>query len=856
MRAIWRLSTNALAGRASRTALLVAAVALSVTLVATVACALGTLTNSMSKKLDSSLGLADIRVRELTGTRFDGHIAEIVGADASVAALARTLKAPLPLLNPKNGNTLTPIASGIDPQDEARLSTPELANGRTVERAGEVLLGQYAAAELGAQIGDALEVVRFGDPITLEVVGVIRAQTTLQLVPRTEVTVDRAQLEEATGYAGALSEIKVRLVEGVDAFEVSEALTSIVPKNILVEPTERVTSGLDDTMKLNRYFFMLASVLAFIASSFIILTGLTTGVLERQREFAVMRAIGSARTPIAISQLVVGAFVGFVGALFGIPLGIALAWLLLWYFGSGGSVGLVVPSWGIAMSFGGALGAGVIGSVWPALMAARTSPLRSFSRRAIVPRLGPVLLTLAVAIVCLCIQLATILLPTDGFTIFWMYTTTGMPAMVIGYFLLGVPLVVLVAHVFGPVVAFVLRVPRSLLVSSVSATPYRNGFTAGALMVGLGIMVSTWTQGNAFIDRWLGAMQFPEAFINGPLGLDESDQAIVDGLDFVGRTCAITLLKIETEAFGVRDLKPVKTTFIAFEPDKFFDMVNLHWVAGDPETAMRRVREGGAVIVAKEFLVERDEYEVGDTFNITHRGQTHGLEIVGAVSSPGLDLVRKYFDIGAEYTDQAVHSVFGSREDLKRLFGTDAIHLIQVELRDDATLSDEQVTARLRDALDDNLLAVGSGREIIEGITAIGKRTMRIANFVALGAMLVGCMGVGNIVVASIQARRFEFGVVRSLGAQGTTLARLVTAEVTLIAITACILGTGIGIQGAFAGMRLQRFLAGFELPLEPPLGPIAMGWGILIALTLVFVSPMIWRIARAQPRELLASDG
>jgi len=270
---------------------------------------------------------------------------------------------------------------------------------------------------------------------------------------------------------------------------------------------------------------------------------------------------------------------------------------------------------------------------------------------------------------------------------------------------------------------------------------------------------------------------------------------------------------------------------------------------------MRRVREGGAVIVAKEFLVERDDYEVGDTFNITYRGESHGLEIVGAISSPGLDLVRKYFDIGAEYADQAIHSVFGSRDDLKRMFGTDAIHLIQVELRDDSSLTDEQVTARLRDALDDNLLAVGSGREIIEGITAIGRRTIRIANIVALGAMLVGCMGVGNIVVASIQARRFEFGVVRALGAHGSTLARLILAEVLIVAITACALGTGLGLQGAFAGLRLQRFLAGFDLPFEPPLGPIAQGWAILIALTVAFVSPMIWRVARTKPLRLLAAD-
>jgi putative ABC transport system permease protein len=855
MRAIWRLSINALAGRASRTALLIAAVALSVTLIATVATALGTLNQSMRDRLDRNLGTADVRVRELTGARFDASVADLFQDRPEVTALSRVLRAPLPLKNTRTGVTLTPIASGVDPDGEFALASPEISAGRLIESRGEILLGQFAAEGLEAQIGDTLEVVRFGDPIEFEVVGITRALSSLQLVPRTEVTVFRDALQEASGYADSLSELKLGLSPDAGPIAFADEMADDVPENVLVEPTERVTSGLNETIRVNRFFFFLASILAFVASSFIILTGLTTGVLERQRELAVMRAIGGARAPLAIAQLVVGASVGLIGAVIGTPLGVALAWALLRYFGGEGEVALTIPAWGLWMCVAGALGAGVLGALWPAIAAARTSPLRSFSRRAIIPKTWPVIATGLLGLAGLALQFAIVTLSPDGQTMFWLYALIGLPAMVLGYFLLGVPLVVITAKLLGPIVAALFRVPKSLLVSSVSATPYRNGFTAGALMVGLAIMTSNWTTGNAFLNRWLTSIEFPEAFVHGWMGLEEQNQQRIEELDFVAETCAITLFKIESQAFGVTSLKPIKTTFVAFEPEKFFEMASVHWVAGDREEAIRRVSEGGAVIVAKEFLVERDEYEVGDTFPITHKGETHELEIVGAVSSPGLDLVRKYFDIGAEYADQAINSVFGSRADLKRLFGSDAIHLIQVELADDANLTDEQVTEKLRAALDDRMLAVGSGREIIEGITEIGERSIRIANFVGLGAMLVGCFGVGNIVVASIQARRFEFGVVRAVGAQGATLGRLIMAEVLLISLAACVLGTSFGIQGAFGGHRLNRYLAGIELPLEPPPGAIAMGWGILIALTLGFVTPMIVRIARTRPRMLLASD-
>ena len=58
-----------------------------------------------------------------------------------------------------------------------------------------------------------------------------------------------------------------------------------------------------------------------------------------------------------LAQLAVGATIGLLGACIGTPLGIALAYALLWYFGGEGEISMHVPVWGIAMCFGGALGA-------------------------------------------------------------------------------------------------------------------------------------------------------------------------------------------------------------------------------------------------------------------------------------------------------------------------------------------------------------------------------------------------------------------------------------------------------------------------------------------------------------------
>jgi putative ABC transport system permease protein len=113
---------------------------------------------------------------------------------------------------------------------------------------------------------------------------------------------------------------------------------------------------------------------------------------------------------------------------------------------------------------------------------------------------------------------------------------------------------------------------------------------------------------------------------------------------------------------------------------------------------------------------------------------------------------------------------------------------------------------------------------------------------------------VANLIIAGIHARRFEFGVLRAVGAQRGLLTRLILAEALIIAITAGALGTMLGLQGSWAGQRLYRLLLGLLLELRPPWALIAAGWAVVFALTLAAAWPAIWRLGRRSPRELLAS--
>lgn len=943
MRPAWRLATNSLSARRSRSLLLIAAVALSAALIVSVCCATATIHGAINHQLATTVGAADARVKPASGATLEAAVLGRVEAwrevKEAVGRLQGTLSVSvrLPAMQKQEdgtyvrkdalfastalGNSLKPGGdSGRAGQRRTRDSMTELApppdliQGRMPAADDEIVIdsllafrlsGLYAAekekrdgfilgpgstaflerpvlaapaavssaAEAGAinasqrvRIGDTVDVVRqlvrqidvplpsFRPATKLKVVG-IAAQPPLGGRPQCYLTL--GALSRLSGETG-LSQIDIAVRPGVNPGDLVAAHRGEMPKGLLLETTEKITSGLDKNIQSSQLGMVLATVMAFMSAAFIITTGLTTSVTERQRELAILRCIGGTRGQLARTQLLVGVILGALGAIVGVPLGIGVGFALAWVFRDQLPTGLVVPGYGVALGAVGSLVSGVAGAAWPAWRASKLSPLLALASRAAMPgRRGLIAITL-IGLVLLGYQAAVVTVPRDGQVMFWLYATSALPAMFLGHFLLGVPVTLLVVWGCAGVVTRGLGLPRHLLGRAVAATPYRHGFTAGALMGGLALMIALWTNGGAMLRDWLDKIQFPDAFVSG-LNLTEEHRKRLDAMtDVVGQTCAITLHPVETDVFGVRALQKYKTTFVGFDPDAFFKQASLAWVQGDPETALRRLKQGGAVIVAREFLTAQG-LGVGHRFTCVQDGKTHEFEIVGVVASPGLEIVSKFFNVREDYTDQALHAVFGSREDMKQKFfdGKEApIQLIQIQFaagvgpgQDGAAL--EKIRRELFGA---GILDVGSGREIKEQITVFARGTLLAVSAVALTAMLVASFGVANLVIAGIEARKFEFGVLRAVGGQRSLLTRLIIGEALLLALTAALLGTAMGIQGSWAGQKLHALLLGISLHLRPPVGPIAAGWVFTIVLAQLAAWPAVARLNRLRPRDLLGA--
>lgn len=795
------------------------------------------------------------------------------------------------------------VALGIDPAAEQELRPRRLIEGRWPANPGEIAVDELLAGRLSriaesgsivtqlsrlgrgegqrefgprpptppaiaadartaAELNRAFD-LRAGDevrwlrllrkPHALRVVGII-AQPPMGARAQVYALLD--DLATLAGKEGELSRIEILLKPGYDEAVLAEAWRSRLPRGAVIVTGEKTVSALQQNMEGNRITYAVISTMAFLGASFIIMTGLSTAVTERQRELAVLRCIGGSRAQLAYTQLAIGGIIGVVGAIIGLPLGIAIAALVVDHFKAEIPTGVRLSPTMLAWAGLGAAGSAVVGAFFPAWMAARVSPLAALAARAKpASRVAFFAATIA-ACILVPLHLASIFLPSNQDVAFWLYVTVGIPALVTGYFLISVPVTRIVASVFGGAVSGLLGAPRGMATRSVQGAPFKFGFTAGAMSFGLALMVGIWTQGDSILRDWLAKLKFPEAFVVG-LNLTPQAQEKLEQLPFVTRTCAVSLLPVETDVFGLKGLTTYTSTFIAFEVEPFFEMTNLEWVEGDPSSAREQLSRGGAVLVAREFKAAKG-LSVGDTLTCRAEGRTTEFRIVGVVHSPGLDVVSQAFTIGQDYTDQSVNAIFGTRRDLKEKFGSEAIQLIQIGLMPDdkpgAVDDDAAVATIRRELFTTGILEVGSARKLMKDVRTFIERTLLISSSIGIFALATAGLGVANIIIAGIAARRFEFGVLRAVGASRWTVARVVLAEVLLVSISACIIGSVCGLQGAVGGQRLQRILFGFDMSVSPPLRAIGAGCCFVFVVSLCAAGPALVRLARRSPRELLAA--
>jgi putative ABC transport system permease protein len=280
-------------------------------------------------------------------------------------------------------------------------------------------------------------------------------------------------------------------------------------------------------------------------------------------------------------------------------------------------------------------------------------------------------------------------------------------------------------------------------------------------------------------------------------------------------------------------------------------MMELDFRDGNPADATAGLKKGHHIIVTEEFRVLKG-LKVGDKLPLMTRTGMKDFTICGVVWSPGIDVMVSMFDMGRMFDQRTAASVFGSIEDAKSEWGKDKAFLFAANLQ--PGVDKEVMLKKVKEQLGEKGWKAGDVRKIKYEIVSGFQKLLLLLSTVAFSAMAVAALGVTNTVMASVRSRRWQFGVLRSIGVTRGQLLRLVLAEAVLLGLVGAALGTAAGFLMTVNGMGFTRRLLGYVTELTPPWGMIGIGVAIVMGVSLVASLWPAAHVARAQPLTLLQS--
>jgi putative ABC transport system permease protein len=263
---------------------------------------------------------------------------------------------------------------------------------------------------------------------------------------------------------------------------------------------------------------------------------------------------------------------------------------------------------------------------------------------------------------------------------------------------------------------------------------------------------------------------------------------------FRGENTTTTVSGVTPEFQVVRNFRPARGEFFTEE-----DM---------------RTRAKVAVVgrtVATRILGETDP--IGQLFKI--RGVT--FTIIGVMEEKG---ATSFSD-----RDDVVFVPLSTAQ--RRLFGVQHIRTMHVQMRSPEEMTEAQAVLtellRTRHRLSptqDNDFTIRSQADILQAFTGVSQTMTVLLGGIAAVSLIVGGIGIMNIMLVSVTERTREIGIRKAVGARRRDILLQFLVESVALSVTGGVIGVGVGIIGSklinqFAGwatlLSVQAILLAFS---------------------------------------------
>ncbi|WBP90591.1 ABC transporter permease [Kitasatospora cathayae] len=725
------------------------------------------------------------------------------------------------------GTNYVPGPDGTDPRYP-------LVTGRGPKDATEIALDTRTAEKGGFKVGDTVRVAVNGPVMRLKLTGTLHTNDPRVVAGGSLAAFDTATAQQLYLSPGRFAELDVKAKPGTDDTALLAAVKQALPQGDSIEArTGRELADEQDKMiargtKVLSTFLMGFAAIALFVGIFIIANTFTMLVAQRTRELALLRAVGATRRQITRSVKVEAVLVGLTASVAGLLAGIGIAVGLKALLN--GPMDANLPDGPLVIAPTTVLAAIAVGvlvtllAAWlPARRASRIAPVAAMSSVEQPATQKSLRLRNTIGLLFSLAGAGALAAGASGKEV--KLVGLGAGALLIGVFvltpLLSRPLIAL----FAPLLRAVYGTPGKLARENAVRNPRRTAATASALTIGVTLITSLTVVG-ASVNKAVDDSTSSDLKADYTVAMQNFSMLSPEVAAQIARTPGVSAMSTER---GV----PVA---IGRNGDDSEWLTAVDATTIDQLTTIK-IKEGSADALKQgKLLVSSSRsqsagYKVGDTLSVTYPDGSKGSLTVGGVLEADTALA----PVLAPEAVVGPHAQPGS-----------GLNKVLVKGANGAT---EQLKQALRDATGGNPLIAVKGEKDIKAESRQAVTSILNMMYGLLGmSVVIAVLGVVNTMAMSVFERRREIGMLRAIGLDRLGIRRMVRLESLLIALFGGLVGVGLGILVAWAGVRTMADDLKGITTVVPPL-QIA---GFLLAAAVIGLLAALWPAHRAAKLDIL----
>ena len=717
------------------------------------------------------------------------------------------------------------------------LSVWRLVDGRVPNGGDEVTLDTLTADDGGFELGDAVKVNAESGSRTFTLVGLVEYDSIISPGNATWALFDEATAEDFIAKPGFADAILVKGDGSIPDDELARRVQAALDPSVAqVLTSDQITAQTETEVEKSlgflTIFLSIFSLIALGVGMFVIYNVFSITAAQRQRENALLRALGATRRQVTWTMLIEAVVIGLVGSLVGLVGGVGLA--------SGvksllNALDYVIPARGLVLTqrtvvvtlFAGVL-ASLIAALGPAIGAGRVPPVAAMSD-AVLEKVGSVRGRVTAAFVCATLGTAAIvgvMMGADAILL-----GLGVALLFAAVLLLGPVMAKPIARVLGAPVQAVRGVTGAMARGNVQRNPRRTARTAAPVLIGVALVAGASvfaasikeqireSVGDTFAGDYVinstngGSLSFAQAFVDDLNELPEVGTA--SGLGFA----------------RVADAEGKAALGAVVNPATAGELLNVEFLAGslDDLTA-----DG---ILISEGFSNRDDLALGDTFVLRVDGGALALTVEGIYRPTGILQAARIYHRDT-FADTSIATTAG----IVSLTRADGV-------------SDGEFREAVGAAVDDyGIGELQDKQQFIASRADIVDRSLAFIYGLLFLSIVIATFGIVITLLLAVYERRRETGLLRAVGMTRAQVRTTVRWESVLTSVYGAAVGVAMGLVLGYVVILALRDegLTHYSVPVT------TIVWIMVLACLAGIAAAVVpaWRATRMDILGAISADG